>query len=84
MNIHYTANGVDGTLPIASAYLLYATAEDMAELVTITHWQAQPHVIPPEVTVIHLRNVDGVDLGKFDVRHKMHRVYTATAQNATG
>ncbi len=84
MNIHYTANGVNGTLPIASAYLLYATAEDMAELVTITHWQAQPHEIPPEVTVIHLRNVDGVDLGKFDVRHKMHRVYTATAQNAAG
>ena len=84
MNIRYTANGVDGTLPIASAYLLYATAEDMAELVTITHWMARPHEIPPEVTVVHLRNVDGVDLGKFDVRHQMHRVYTATAQNAAG
>lgn len=84
MNILYTANGVEGSLPIASAYLLFATAEDMAELVTITHWMARPHEIPPEVTVVHLRNVDGVDLGIFNVRHQMHRVYKATAQNAAG
>lgn len=84
MNILYTANGDRGSLPIASAYLLYATAEDMAELVTITHWLARPQEQPTDVTVIHLRSVDGVDLGKFDVRYQMHRVYTATAQNAAG
>lgn len=84
MNIRYTANDVEGTLPIGSTYLLYACAEDMAELVAITHWQARPHEQPAELTVVHLKDVDGVDLGKFDVRHKMHRIYTATPQNAAG
>jgi len=79
MRVFYSANGKSGTLDITSVYLLTARAEDLAELATGLYWKNRPTEIPAEVTLIHLQDVDGVDLGNFEVRRQPSYVFTATA-----
>lgn len=79
MKVFYSANGISGTLLITSLYLENARAEDLAELVTIDYWRSRPFETPSEVTLIHLQDVDGKDLGIFEVRRDMRPVFTATA-----
>lgn len=79
MRVFYSANGNSGRLDITSVYLLTAKPEDLAELAASLFWRDRPTEIPAEVTLIHLQDVDGVDLGVFEVRREPSYVFTATA-----
>lgn len=77
MNVMYTVDGQAGELPMPGPYLLAAKAEDLAELVASIHWRAQP--IPPLCCTVHLKSVDGLDLGMFEVRSVVRPIFTAKA-----
>ncbi|MBH3375285.1 hypothetical protein [Pseudomonas juntendi] len=79
MNVLYTVNGQAGSLLIPATYLLVARPEDLAELVTSEFWRN--HQTPPECCVVHLHNVEDIDLGSFEVRTKTRPVFTAKAIN---
>lgn len=79
MIIYYGANGISGELPLPSIYLENATATDLAELAASDFWRHRPGEQPSLVTLIHLMDVDGNDLGIFEVRRDMRPVFTATA-----
>lgn len=78
MIIRYCANGVSGELPLPSSYVENCTAVDLAELVAGDHWRSNPTEIPTLMTLIHLEDVDGSELGMFEVRREMRPVFTAT------
>ncbi|QLG95744.1 hypothetical protein HZF02_29210 [Pseudomonas yamanorum] len=54
------------------------TPEDLAELAAGAHWRDHPEDIPTSITVVHLQDVDGHDLGLFEVRCEGIPVFTAT------
>lgn len=78
MTLHYSANALIGTFCLPTRYVENCRAEDLAELAAADHWRAHPESRPTFVTVVHLHNVDGHDLGLFEVRCKQQRVYTAS------
>ena len=77
MNVEYTVNGKPGTLYKPATYLLVATPENLAELVASDFWRKYPAA--PEICQVHLQQVDGTDLGIFEVRSVTRPVFTATA-----
>ena len=77
MNVIYTVNGEAGSMHMPATYLLVARAEDLAELVASDFWRSKQH--PPVTCLVHLQNVDGTDLGIFEVRCVTRPVFTATA-----
>lgn len=79
MTVYYSANGISGSLSLPSLYLLNARAEDLAELAASMFWRDRPSELPTEVTLVHLQDVDGVDLGIFEVRRELRPVFTASA-----
>lgn len=79
MILHYSANGLNGRLYLPAWYIDKATAEALAEMATDDHWRAHPDSRPTFVTVVHLHNLEGHDLGLFEVRCQWRSVYTATA-----
>lgn len=79
MIVYFSANGVSSELPLPSAYLVSARAEDLAELAASLFWRDRRFEVPSEVTLIHLQDVDGQDLGIFEVRRELRPVFTATA-----
>lgn len=78
MLIRYSANTLVGTLSLPSNYIDKRTAEDLAELAAIAHWQDHPEETPTFITVVHLQDVDGHDLGLFEVRCEQRPVFTAS------
>ncbi|MEB2645082.1 hypothetical protein SOP86_05390 [Pseudomonas canadensis] len=79
MILHYSANGLMGRVYLPNWYREKGTPEEMAEFATIDHWRAHPDSRPTFVTVVHLHNVEGHDLGLFEVHCQWRSVYTATA-----
>lgn len=79
MIVYYCANGISGELTLPSVYLENARAEDLAELAAGLFWRDRPGEAPSLVTLIHLQDVDGKDLGIFEVRRDMRPIFTATA-----
>lgn len=79
MTLHYRANALIGHLCLPTWYVENRTAEDLAELVAADHWRAHPDSRPTFVTVVHLHNVEGRDLGLFEVRCERRPVFTARA-----
>lgn len=77
MKLHYQANGLIGHLYLPTRYLVDCTANDLAELVAADHWRAHPDSDPTFITVVHLHNVEGCDLGLFEVRCEQRPVFTA-------
>ena len=77
MNVIYTVDGEAGSLRMPATYLLVARAEDLAELVASDFWRNKQH--PPVTCLVHLLDVDGTDLGIFDVRCVTRPVFTAEA-----
>ncbi|MDV9030507.1 hypothetical protein Q7C30_000115, partial [Pseudomonas sp. RAC1] len=73
----YTVDGHEGEMAMPGPYLLVAQPEDMAELVASLHWRTQP--IPPPSCTVHLKSVDGLDLGVFEVKGETRAVFTAKA-----
>lgn len=78
MNIRYYANTLPGHLPLPTSYVDMCTAEQLAELAAAAHWRDHPEETPTFVTVIHLQEVDGHDLGLFEVRCEQRPVFTAS------
>lgn len=79
MIVYYCANGISCELALPSVYLETARAEDLAELAAGMFWRARQGEAPSLVTLIHLQDVDGKDLGIFEVRRDMRPTFTATA-----
>lgn len=79
MIVYYCANGISCEIGLPSAYLINARAEDLAELVASDFWRHRQGEEPSLVTLIHLQDVDGADLGLFEVRRDMRPIFTATA-----
>lgn len=79
MIVFYVANGISCQIGLPSTYLENATAEDLAELLASDFWRHRPGEQPSLVTLVHLMDVDGKDLGIFEVRRDMRPVFTATA-----
>lgn len=77
MIIRYSANTLVGTLSLPSNYVDMRSPEDLAELAAVAHWQDHPEETPAFVTVVHLQDVDGHDLGLFEVRCEQRPVFTA-------
>lgn len=78
MIIRYSANALSGRLMLSTTYVETCTAEDLAELATSAHWLDHPDDTPTLITVVHLQDVDGHDLGLFEVRREQRTVFTAT------
>lgn len=78
MIIRYSANALSGRLMLSTAYVATCTAEDLAELATSAHWLDHPEDTPTMITVVHLQDVDSHDLGLFEVRCEMQRIFTAS------
>ncbi|MBJ2219584.1 hypothetical protein [Pseudomonas sp. MF7453] len=79
MTLHYSANALIGHFSLPTWYVENRTAEDLAELAAADHWRAHPDSRPTFVTVVHLHNVEGRDLGLFEVRCERQPVFTASA-----
>jgi len=77
MNLHYCANTLPGTFCLPTQFVENCTPEALAELAAADHWRDHPDDTPTLVTVVHLHNVDGHDLGVFEVHCEQRRVYTA-------
>jgi hypothetical protein len=78
MIIRYSANALTGQLPLPSDYVDRCTAKDLAELAIAAHWRDHPEEIPTFITVVHLLEVEGHDLGLFEVRCEQRSVFTAS------
>lgn len=78
MIIHYSANALPGRLLLPDSYVDMLTPESLAELSTIAHWQDHPEDTPTLITVVHVQDVDGHDLGLFEVRCEQRPVFTAS------
>jgi len=78
MLIAYTANGAPGQMGLPDIYVEDLRPEDLAELVASDFWRHHPSETPTPVTLVHLEEVDGRNLGQFEVRREWRPVYTAT------
>lgn len=77
MIIRYSANALIGQLLLPTLYVDRCSPEDLAELAADDHWRAHPNDTPTLITVVHLHDVDGHDLGAFEVRCEQRPVFTA-------
>jgi hypothetical protein len=78
MVIHYAANTLPGTLYLSDSFVLFCSAEGLAELATADHWREHAHDNPCDITIVHLSDVAGRDEGLFEVRRQLQPIYTAT------
>ncbi|NMX87153.1 hypothetical protein HBO11_16495 [Pseudomonas sp. WS 5010] len=78
MIIRYSANTLCGQLQLPANYVDSCTPEGLAELATDAHWRDHPEDIPTLITIVHLQDVDGHDLGLFEVRSEQRTVFTAS------
>lgn len=77
MNLYYCANTLPGEFCLPTLYIDTCTPEDLAELAAADHWRDHPNDTPTLITVVHLHDVDGHDLGVFEVRCEQRPVFTA-------
>ncbi|MBK5413719.1 hypothetical protein [Pseudomonas sp. TH31] len=78
MIIRYSSNALAGQLLLPGSYVDMCTPEDLAELAASAHWQDHPEDTPTLITVVHMQDVDGQDLGLFEVRCEQRPVFTAS------
>ncbi|OFJ42651.1 hypothetical protein BJN42_26560 [Pseudomonas koreensis] len=78
MVIHYAANTLPGTLYLSDSFVLFCSAEGLAELATADHWREHAQDTPCDITIVHLSDVAGRDEGLFEVRRQLQPIYTAT------
>lgn len=78
MIIRYSANTLCGQMLLPSNYVDMCTPEELAELATSAHWLDHPEDTPTFITIVHLQDVDGHDLGLFEVRAEQRTVFTAS------
>lgn len=77
VNVRYVANCLPGRLALPTRFLMAHSHALLAELAAGDHWRQHPDDAPTDITVVHLHDVDGQDLGLFEVRHELCSVYTA-------
>lgn len=78
MVIRYSANTLPGRLYLPAPWVDNCTAEQLAEFAAAKHWKDHPEDNPTFITAIHLADVEGRDLGLFEVRCEMQPIFTAT------
>lgn len=78
MRIRYCANALPGSLNMPVQFVESSTAEQLAELAAAMHWRDHPEDSPTVITALHLADVDGRDLGLFEVRCEMQPIFKAT------
>lgn len=78
MEIRFCANALPGRLVLPVAYVELLTAEALAELAAALHWREHPEDSPTPITALYLQDVDGRDLGLFEVRCEMQPIFTAS------
>lgn len=78
MIIRYSANTLPGQLPLPANYVDQCSVEALAELAAAMHWKDHPEDTPTFVTVVHLQDVDGHDVGLFEVRCEQRPIFTAS------
>jgi hypothetical protein len=78
MEIRYVANMLPGRLSLPTLYVYDRTAEELAEIAAAAHWRDHPEDRPTPITVVHIENVEGRDLGVFEVRCEWTPIFTAT------
>jgi hypothetical protein len=78
MIIAYSANALSSQFELPSSYVERCTPEDLAELAAQDHWRHHQDDSLTLITVIHLGDVDGKDLGLFEVLCEQCAVFTAT------
>lgn len=78
MILHYRVNDIPGQISLPANYVDNCTPEALAELVTSDFWRHRPSEIPMALNLVHLDNVDGHDLGEFEVVRDMRPVFTAS------
>jgi hypothetical protein len=78
MKIRYSANTLTGQLLLPTNYVDRCTSKDLAELAASAHWLDHPNDTPTTITIVHLLEVDGHDLGLFEVRCEQRPVFTAS------
>lgn len=78
MIIGYSANALSSRFELPALYVERCSPEDLAELAASDHWRNHLTDDLTLVTVIHLGDVGGLDLGLFEVRCEQCAVFTAT------
>lgn len=85
MRLTYCANGVSGHIDLPVACVEVMTAESLAELAASCHWRDHhPNEMPGLMTQVHLQDLDGHELGMFEVRREMRPIFTASALSGRG
>ncbi len=78
MDIFYSVNGDAERITLPDHYYDVCTTANLAELITSCYWRQRPLDPPRKVSLIHLRQVDGSDMGKFEVVRNLRPIYTAS------
>ncbi|WP_338522434.1 hypothetical protein NUH87_20065 [Pseudomonas batumici] len=78
MDIFYSVNGDAERITLPNHYYDVCTPTNLAELVASFYWRQRPLDPPRKVSVVHLRRVDGIDMGTFEVVRSLRPVYTAS------
>lgn len=73
----YCANGVTGHIDLPIACVAVMPAHSLAELAASCHWRDHPTDLPAQLTRVHLQDLDGEELGMFEVRREMRPIFTA-------
>lgn len=77
MKIRFTVNGTHGEFDAFPVVVANQLPTDLAEQAAAIFFRN--HTSVPSVVDVHLLDVDGVDLGHFQVRGRMRPVFTAKA-----
>ncbi|QSB20634.1 hypothetical protein JN403_06770 [Pseudomonas sp. 15A4] len=78
MDIHYSVNGVSSLLTLPTRYVHECTPASLAELTASDFWRNRPTEAPTAMSLVHLADVDGQDLGMFEVQRDMRPIFTAS------
>jgi hypothetical protein len=78
VDIHYSVNGVSSLLKLPNWYTDECTPESLAELATGDFWRNRPTEAPTAISLVLLQNVDGKELGIFEVQRNMRPIFTAS------
>lgn len=80
MIVRFTVNGTPGEFDAFPAVIAKQHPTDLAEQAAALFFRNHKSV--PSVVDVHLVDVDGVDLGHFQVRGRMRPVFTAKSLTA--
>ncbi|RMQ48770.1 hypothetical protein ALQ04_04303 [Pseudomonas cichorii] len=75
MIIYYSVNGEPMSLSLPDGFIDRCRPLDLAEITAGDFWRNR---VPEPSCLVHLSDVEGRDLGVFEVRREMRPVFTAS------